>query len=683
MALELATAVLRVHLDHKALGAELTKARSTIQKRLSSLKVTVWIYPRIHQGSLAAVRAQLSAIGVTSGGGGAGGGSAGGGRTTSGGSGGAGGGRSGGGGAGGVNMSRNASIMSGASRVATGRSLFGGNIGKFVKGSAQIATGILGAQAALNTLMFPVEAVKEFADFTSEMTRLRAVTQATASEFAMLERVAKDTAQGTKFTLVETSAAMASLAQKGVGTEDLRTMTPLALEFATATRVGAEEASSMLVEIMNQMQLSSDEATRVADVLSRFSVKTAADVTSLGSAFSYVGPLAKEAGLSIEEVGAAIAFLAKAGIKGSKGGTTIRNILGRLADTDTMDRARKILGQDFTLALKNAKGEFIGFPEVVAQFETAVKGTLDPMDTLNLLMKLFRQRGAAGFAAMLSAGSDELERFESIASDTSITTKELASEQMDNMTGAIQEFQTALSVAMVESIEPFSESIISMIDNLKGFVTAIPEAIGGLMTLKKAFTDAVGDEASGLYAFAAKLAIIGKFMGPLSGAIYSGVELGRRIGATELGGRPGRNYADAYYDWMHPESNGIPSVMTPAMRKANGSFIGPEPLDRSEFIGPMPSTAAAESSVPIDTMALKESMAVAVDTMIGGGNAMANAAERIAPGFSGLADLSRKIQTSILKQDKKEEKAIQKATESSAKTLKQIEEKIDGQARFG
>jgi TP901 family phage tail tape measure protein len=673
MSLQLATAYINVKVNRGLLDTELNSAVQRVRSRLGSLKLTVLITPKINQTALNSIMGQLSNIGAVTGGvvGGGSGGSDGlGGGAGAVGRGGSTG-RGGGSGIGGVNMGRNESLMSGASRVATGRALFSGKVGGFLKGSAQIATGILGAQAALSAIETPIVAVKEYADFTSEMTRLRATTQATAGEFKTLESVVKKTAVGTKFTLVETADAAASLAQMGVSTQDMPTMLPRALEFATATRINADEASRILLETMNQMDLTAAESERAADVMSRFSVKTAADVRSLGSAMSYTGRFGKELGLEIEEVGGAIAFLAKAGLRGSRGGTALKNIFASFADADTMDKAKKILGEDFTLTIKNAKGEFVGFPAIIAQFESKIKGSLDPMQTMNLLVEMFNRRGAPGFAAMLSAGSDELRKFEQIAYDTSITTQGLAAEQMDNLTGAIQELQTTFSKAMVESVEPFSEGIIDIVDNLKEVVSGIPDVVDGVRRFGSALKQTFGQTFS-----PQMLDILTFLSGGTAGVI--GGRIGQAVGNTSIGGILGRYLGNLFGDIMYPESAvgiGIESTMTQGQLDA-AMKRGPNNNARRMMAGQhtlFPSRAnlmlGGGSKDPI-VESLEE------------GNDEERKQTKLLGGFTGIENLSKKIQQELFSKE-----ADQKRKEIASNTKKTYEEisklnrdgiKIDG-----
>src|SRR5699024_3628301 len=94
--------------------------------------------------------------------------------------------------------------------------------------------------------------------------------------------------------------------------------------------------------------LEASEAAHVADVLAENANRTNSSVAETGEAMKYVAPLARAAGLSMEETAAAISIMANAGIQGSQAGTTLRGALSRLSrPTDAMTTAMEELGVSF------------------------------------------------------------------------------------------------------------------------------------------------------------------------------------------------------------------------------------------------------------------------------------------------------------------------------------------------
>ena len=71
---------------------------------------------------------------------------------------------------------------------------------------------------------------------------------------------------------------------------------------------------------------------RVADVMTATANNSAQTLTDLGEAMKYTAPIAAEYGLTLEETAKTLGALANFGIKGSMAGTTMKNILLRLAD---------------------------------------------------------------------------------------------------------------------------------------------------------------------------------------------------------------------------------------------------------------------------------------------------------------------------------------------------------------
>jgi len=147
---------------------------------------------------------------------------------------------------------------------------------------------------------------------------------------------------------------MLDLARAGLDTADkIDAVIEPILQLSTIEDIDLTKASELLVNVFTGFggsfsnvgdgfttifgearQTTSDmtaEFTRMGDILATVSAATTTDITDLGNAFRYAGPVAAAAGLSFAESAAALGVLAQAGFNATVGGTALRGIITRLA----------------------------------------------------------------------------------------------------------------------------------------------------------------------------------------------------------------------------------------------------------------------------------------------------------------------------------------------------------------
>ena len=147
-------------------------------------------------------------------------------------------------------------------------------------------------------------------------------------------------------------------------------------------------------------------------------------------AFTYAGPMAAQAGVSIETLAASIGILENNGIKASSAGTALRAALQRLLTKGAYDKKFQELGVDLAGFRKGA----IGLPEVIDQINKSTKGMPDPKKA-GLIAGAFGKQ-AQGFMALIKGGGDQLRNLTKEAENSAGATKRVA-DQM-NKTPAAQ-----------------------------------------------------------------------------------------------------------------------------------------------------------------------------------------------------------------------------------------------------
>jgi TP901 family phage tail tape measure protein len=180
-------------------------------------------------------------------------------------------------------------------------------------------------------------AVSTFAEFEHQMSKVKAVSGATGDQFKALEADAKRLGGSTVFTATEVGALQEEFAKLGFTADEITKVTEATLYLAQATGSDLAASAEVAGATLRGFGLDAIETSRVTDVMAMSFNKSALDLSSFADSMKYVAPVAKVAGVSLEETTAMLAVLADRGIKGSQAGTSLRRILTDLGS----ERRRK------------------------------------------------------------------------------------------------------------------------------------------------------------------------------------------------------------------------------------------------------------------------------------------------------------------------------------------------------
>ncbi len=300
--------------------------------------------------------------------------------------------------------------------------------------------------------------VLSFAKFEQAMARVQALTAATAPEFEALSAKAKELGVSTVYSATQAAQAMGYFAQAGFTVEEILGAIGPALNLAAAGQMDFAQAADISVKILRGMGLSVDEASRAMDVMVKAFVTANTDLVQLGDAMKYIGPIARNAGLSFEEITAAVQMLSNAGIQADMAGTTLRGaILSLSAPTPEAAALMEKLG----ISVSDAAGNFRPLVDIIAQFQRAMTGR-GTADQLAILDTLFGKRQAAGFANLIAGGADQLAEFTDRLKGATGTAAKIAAVQLNTLTGDVVILRSALeglAIAIGQTIGPALRSI--------------------------------------------------------------------------------------------------------------------------------------------------------------------------------------------------------------------------------
>tara|TARA_R110000822_G_scaffold63997_3_gene157375 strand:- start:2299 stop:4764 length:2466 start_codon:yes stop_codon:yes gene_type:complete len=199
--------------------------------------------------------------------------------------------------------------------------------------------------------------VKVFSSFQLEMAKVKAISGATADEFMRLEKNAQDLGASTIFSAKQVAALQVEFAKLGFTASEITKVTEATLALAQASGSDLSRAAEVAGSTLRAYGLDASETGRVTDVMAKSFSTSALDMEKFAESMKFVAPVAKSAGMSIEETSAMLAVMANSGIKGSQAGTALRRIISELgAGTKPTTEAIKDMAKA-GIGLADAKDE--------------------------------------------------------------------------------------------------------------------------------------------------------------------------------------------------------------------------------------------------------------------------------------------------------------------------------------
>lgn len=286
-------------------------------------------------------------------------------------------------------------------------------------------------------LQGPIDAA---ARFEESMALVRAVTNNITGEgFAMLSAQARELGATTTFTASQAADGMAFLAKAGFTANEQFAAMPSMLALARASSTDLGQAADIASNILSGFGLEAEEMTRVADVMVQTFTTANTDIPMLGDTMKYIAPVARAAGMSLEESAAMAGLLGNAGIQASMAGTTLRSMLQRLA---APGGAAATMLEELGISVADSDGNMRSMVDLLADVGNAIDD-LGTQEQLQIISTIFGQRAAAGAAEMLAQGTSVAEYVE-LVTNSAGRAAQVAADMADNYRGAQVEFASAV-----------------------------------------------------------------------------------------------------------------------------------------------------------------------------------------------------------------------------------------------
>ena len=383
--------------------------------------------------------------------------------------------------------------------------------GKSMAGS-MAAAGAAGTGIATAGTMAGVKLLMPGYSFAQKNSELQAVlgVDKQSPEMEALRKQARQLGDNTAASADDAASAQIIIAKSGGDADAIQAATPVTLNMALSNQRSMEKNAALLTGMKSAFQLSNDQIAHIGDVLSMTMNKTAADFDGLSDALTYAAPVAKNAGVSIEQTAAMVGALHDAKITGSMAGTGSRAILSRLqAPTGKAFEAIKELGVKTSDSKGNTRPIFSILKEMQRSFE---KNNLGTSQRGEYMKTIFGEEASSAAAVLMTAASTgKLDKLTAAFKASDGKTEELVKIMQDNLGGDFKEFQSAYEAVGTDLFDQQEGSLRKLTQTATRYVLKLD----GWITRNKSLATTIGVVAGGALALIGVIGGIGLIAWPV------------------------------------------------------------------------------------------------------------------------------------------------------------------------
>ena len=295
-------------------------------------------------------------------------------------------------------------------------------------------------------------------DFGQAQADLASVLGVSAEQMSRLTEQAKELGATTTFTASQVSELQKEFAKLGFTQSEIENVTEATLLLAEATGTELGRAAEVTGSTLRAFGLDSNETQRVVDVMAKSFSSSALDMEKFAVAMRSVAPVARTAGLNIEQTTALLGTLSDRGIDASTAGTSLRNVFLELSKSG------------------------MTFEEAMAEINGAT-------DKNAAALALFGKRGATT-GVILSETADDVANLTTKLNESGGAAEEMADTQRNTLGGSLKLLQSAFEGFILKMNEAggvgekLRKGIKFLADNFLQIMSVLGTVIKSLITFK-------------------------------------------------------------------------------------------------------------------------------------------------------------------------------------------------------
>lgn len=334
-------------------------------------------------------------------------------------------------------------------------------VGSVMTGAGKtLTTAVTAPVVALGTA-----AVKTTSNFDKSMSKVQALSGATAKDFQTLRQKAKDMGATTRYSASEAADALGYMALAGWDTNQMVSGLDGVLNLAAASDMDLAQASDMVTDYLSAFGLEAKDATKMADQMAYAQAHSNTSTQQLGDAFGNCAATMASGGQTMETTTAILEAMANQGTKGSEAGTQLSAVMRDL--TNKMEDGAIQIGET-SIAVQDQNGNFRSLIDIMADVENATDG-MGTAERAAALSSVFTARSIKGVNQILNEGTGTIAGYEDALYDCDGTAKEMADTLLNNLSGQLTILKSALeglAIQIGDILMPYIKKFVSWVQQL-------------------------------------------------------------------------------------------------------------------------------------------------------------------------------------------------------------------------
>jgi TP901 family phage tail tape measure protein len=307
-------------------------------------------------------------------------------------------------------------------------------------------------------------ATKTFMDFETRLMEIQTIARLAPQDLQQMGKQIRQVAIESAQSFDTTARAVYQILSAGVDASKAIDVLRVSAKLATAGLADLEHTADAVTTVLNAYRLSTEQAKRVSDIMFKTVELGKTTVPELAAQIGRVASTAAQAGVSFEELSAAIAAMTAAGVQTEMTMSSLGQLLQNLLNPNkALTEALQKLGYSSGLALLQAKG-LAGTLELLSKAipREQLAELIGSVEGLRAVMVLTGSQGDR-FKQMLqeishSAGATD-QAFKTIASTTGF--------QLRQAVLSITDAFISLGSAVAPAVKTVAVAIKEVMDKLK------------------------------------------------------------------------------------------------------------------------------------------------------------------------------------------------------------------------
>lgn len=324
-----------------------------------------------------------------------------------------------------------------------------------------------------------IGAIETSMQFESSMSKVQAITRASAEDMQKLTDNARKLGETTLFSATQAAEAMSYLGMAGWNTEQIMAGMPGLLALAAASGTDLARTADIISDDLTAFGLSAEHASHMADVFAVTATRCNTNVEMIGETMKYAAPVARGYGATLEETAALTGLMANAGVKSSQAGTSLRAGFLRLAGPPRKAaKALDELGISLSDATREQQEAQAALASLGIDMDSYTGGPAHKMvsiisdlrdrtaemgkeEKLAALSAIFGTNAATGWLNVLEAGPEVFESLVNEMENCDGEAEKMAAVMMDNAKGAFTQLKSAMESVCISIGSVFLPSLTS------------------------------------------------------------------------------------------------------------------------------------------------------------------------------------------------------------------------------